>query len=155
MSSLEIMKQMEYSIIGAAVNLTTCYQTHLIFRVACEHRLDLYLRTLGRKPPYYGYSTREHARAAWQNFLQSGAIQMASRMPSSQPTTPQRNRQMNLQSPAHSRPSPHSLHNLPTTSQHGANPSSTRSPPPPQYSVVPPLSQPHMLITRQDADTSL
>ncbi|KIJ91095.1 hypothetical protein K443DRAFT_14689 [Laccaria amethystina LaAM-08-1] len=123
--------------------------------VACEHRLDLYLRTLGRKPPYYGYSTREHARAAWQNFLQSGAIWTASRMPSSQPTTPQRNRQMNLQSPAHSRPSPHSLHNLPTTSQHGANPSSTRSPPPLQYSVVPPLSQPHMLITRQDADTSL
>ena len=146
---------MEYSIIGAAVNLMAYYQTHLTFRAACGHRLDWYLQTVGRKPPYHGYSNRENARAAWCYYLQTGVIQMASHMPPSQPMTPQRNCQMNLQSPAHLHPSLHSPPNLPTMSQHGANHALSQSLPlPPQYFAFPPLLQPCVLITHQDPDTS-
>ena len=155
MSFLEIVRQMGYSIIGASCNLINYYQTYLTSRAACEHKLGKYLRP----PRYYGYLTREDAKAAWQYFLQTGIVRNASDILSAQPITPQRNRQTNLQSPPSLHPSPHSLPNSPTASQHGANHSSPAARgvgflPPPQYSAFPLLSQPRVLITRQGTDSS-
>lgn len=129
--------------IGTSFNHINYYQTYISTRNACKHKLDKYERATNWRPTYYGYVSREDAVAAWRHYQQTGVAL--------------RNPRTYLQSPTHQHASPRSPHDSPTPSQRGVTRMSSPaargmgSLPPPQYSILPPPSQPRALITRQPA----
>jgi hypothetical protein len=126
-------------------------------REACDYKLKGYDQAGRWKPKYYGYTTYNEAISAWEFYLDTRVVPfspadggvLATPVPSAQPMTPQRNRNLNRFPNDQGTTSPHSPYNSPSPAR--VSSSLARShvtlTPLPLYSQSPSLFQPPTSLT--------